>query len=934
MSRSQPEMSCSSEDRRPVANEPERNLMDLISNWKTKSRMDSQYDRIKKILFSFNQKPTDFKPTDFFPPIPDSEIASDSEEKTIDRKTTETTDKERKSLSKRKLDYEHLVEIEPIGDNQNQSPSQSHRDLNVSKCLNENQNQNEDVNEDVNKNENENENEKQRRQPISNEFNDLEQLSPINSPTQTNRNLIKLNRASLLKQLQNDDNTQNIDQVSNKKSTNEANRLNKIIDFLSLSKKSINQSSSSLSPVKSPAKSLNNQDDISINKMEQVKKPRQPKNKSSDKIKLDSDKENDKQTSVNEEMSIFNPPTPPPVQQKNNHVESLCTQPATRSSITITKRRSAEPVRDILVDLSNLSAKPKILSQQKSIGKQNESMNDDQTELLSSQSNTFIRRRSTLGNKTSNSTVNSSTSASILFKPVSRQKKTTAQDFKELPPPPLFPSDKPKTSSSEHETSNDDESSHKVKQKKTRHKKSTKKTLKKKQQVESQELEQSKSQTDDARDEQQHDKALDTQEAHNDNLIEIEKNSDVNVDFQVKQNQKSTDTSKITSFFKKKSMPDVTTEKSICKQADHYLSPIATKTIEQKSAQKNQILTQKTKTTKTRQPLKNIKNQEPISKTKTKKNSQNEFGYFNNNKTVPYEPKMVDEGENDPSLALRRSKRAKIDKNSQPIYGYEEISDYQGNKCIVRKVVGTKDKIDLKLNMELIRINHLSQTRKTSESKKKKRQENKNVHKKQAEISTALKNQQDMDNNKQIDDHLIDDPIEQLNRIETQSEPQFDQVNEQHQDAAVVDQDCLEDDNLAASNETLSISLNSNVNNSMEFIYSKNDGSTRPIHLYFFHKNIEKKNFQPYSKGVQISPISDLTGILRINGTCSTKTNLHDFAVNYFVQNGSFLFSLNGHLSAHYEKDVIFIPKNTPYKIKNLSDNEENFAYIYFRFDN
>ena len=891
MSRRRPTMSCTSSNEQ-INIEPERNLMDLISDWKTKSRMDSQYDRIKKILFSFNHKPTDFKPSDFFPPISDSQIASDSEEKTIDR-----ADKERKSFSKRKLDYDNLLEIEEIIENQKSNEQQ----LNGSSSINEN--------------------EKQRRQPVvTNEVNDLNQFSPINSPTKTNRNLIKLNRASILKQLPNDENIPTLNQIN-----------------VSLSKKSISSGESSssannnLSPDKNLINSLQNQfndeqNDQAICSNEQSSIQNESHsttaignksmNRSRRQNKNENEKENLDQKSLNPEVSLFEPPTPPSIVQqnitKNNNQVSEVNERVARSSITITKRRSAEPVRDILVDLSsNVSSKPKNLHKQKATtSKINESINDSQSELLNSQSSTFIRRKSTLSNKTSQNSLAINSSASVLFKPIK-----SIQSKNDVPPPPLFRQDK-KNKSIEHETSSD-ENSFEIKQKKHRHKKSSKKTLNnnknlnkdlKQDQVESLNRQSAeKSKIDQIINLEQNDQQEQQQYVH---LDVDDKNQSYHLEHEIECNQSEIDANrnnKITSFLISNKKIDKTNDdlvdnknKRISRKeiVDH--SPKDTKTTKDNLSNKSN---------KTRKPLKNIQNQEANSQKAKTTSSRKEVGYFNNNKTIPYENKMNDECENEPALALRRSKRAKIDKNSQPIYGYEEISDYKGNKCIVRKVIGTKDKIDIKINKELMRINHYLTDNANTKEKKKKRNEAKNVDKTQTKISDAFKKLEKTQNEKPPKSNKKEnnDKTEEQNRSNLIIE--LDLANDQVQNENLNQNENVNNANIDESSLSLSMTTD-NVNNSMEFIFSKSDGCTKPIHLYFFHKNIEKKNFQPYSRGVQICPISDLTGILRINGSCSSKTNYHDFAVNYFVQNGTFLFSLNGLLSIHHEKDVIYIPKS------------------------
>lgn len=885
MSRRQPTMSCASSTEQ-ISKEPERNLMDLISDWKTKSRMDSQYDRIKKILFSFSQKPTDFKPSDFFPPIPDSQIASDSEEKTIDR-----ADKDRKSLSKRKLDYDNLAEIEEIIESQKSSDQ-----LNASSS----------------------ENEKQRRQPVvTNELNDLNQFSPINSPTKTNRNLIKLNRASILKQLPNDENIQTFNQINKSISHDQVN--------VSLSKKPISGESPFVNKnANNSSQNLQQKEPSPIqNELEVSNELQKSTNRSRRQNRTHYEKENIAEQSINPEINLFEPPTPPKVQKNHSNKTGVVSsnndnESVVRSSITISKFRSSEPVRSIQVDLSNVSSKPKILNKQKTItSKKNESINDSQSELLNSQSSTFLRRKSIASNKTAQNSIAINSSASVLFKPIK-----SIQLKNDVPPPPLFRRQTKTNKSMEHETSSD-ENSLEIKQKKHRHRKLTKKTLNKKQyQTEHVDKQTEKSKIDD-KSLQEQDKNNTTNRTNDDNFIN-EVNASLNLE-QAETNRTIDANNKITSFSKKKNDKTndlVDTNLKICENDndknriyDKSLSPVKSNTTEAKIKktrnQKNsKIKDNLTKNSKTREPLKNIQNQEPNSQKAKISSSQKQVGYFNNNKTIPYEPKMSDECENESesALALRRSKRAKIDKNSQPIYGYEEISDYKGNKCIVRKVIGTKDKIDIKINKELMRINHFLSDNTKSREKKKKRA-NKIVDKTQTKISDAFK-KLEKTQNKQTNDKTDNDlSFQEQNRSNLIIELDLPNNQESNQNEQEVNSQYLSAN--IDDESSLSIPMTAdNVNNSMEFIFSKSDGGSKPINLYFFHKNIEKKNFQPYSKGVQICPISDLTGILRINGSSSTKTNCHDFTVNYFVQNGTFLFSLNGIFSMHHEKDVIYIPKS------------------------
>ncbi|CAF0835762.1 unnamed protein product [Brachionus calyciflorus] len=785
-----------------------KDLKDFIQNWKSKTRIDSQYDRIRRLVFSANEKPSSFKSSDFFPPIPDSILASDSEEQTLEhRKDTVINEERRSSLSKRKLDYEPNVQI----------------------------------------NDEEEDNEKQRRQVILNESNNLAPLkshSPIDSPSRTTRNTLKIKRASILKELEHVE-------VDNNPPQNEPLETTKIDKI-------------------PPQEGQNEQEENNVENDEDIFKPPTP------------------------------PPPPPPVKSK--------------SSITISKVNA--PLKEIEVDVTKAPSNQLRITRQLSSSKINQSLNDSDGELL--QSNNFIKRQS-LSNRTVNSTVNSS--ASVLFKPT----KTIKQI---IPPPPLF-NQNPSDESSKDES--DVEASKKSRKKKIK-KLKVKKTPTTTKENKSKSLEKLE------------DKVELPQVVENDKqdeivtqpIIDQEIIPEINVEAELSANltktnnksknkSKSADKSKITSFFTSVPTPQSSskTKKKPKKKTDDN---------DEEYTEKEKKI-KKVKTSTKRQPLKNLNQNSPIKNNNKKISKKVDEGYFANNKTVlldrasQAQEQINTQDENLP-LALRRSKRAKLDKNSQPVYAYETIDDYKGNKLVVRTVVGQKENINVKINKELCKMHNGNKKLEKNKKKNEPNWENKNnsslddFREPELFIQEPLVSQQKeplVSQQQQLQDEQMEEPQQQQQPVEVQPLP------------------TLSDQSLSVSGlDKTNCMDNSNVNKSQEVVYLNKDGSVDPeaLHLYFFNKNLEKKQYEFCTTGVHICPLSDVTGVIRLDQSHSTRTNIHNETITYFVQRGVCIFSINNIISIHNEKDVITVPKRNHYKIKSCStEPSEEHTYLFFRFD-
>lgn len=911
MSMSQP-VSSSNEDH---LSKDEPNLKDFIIDWKKKTRTNSQYDRIKRWIFSYNQKPTDFNAKDFFPPIPDSELVSDSEETAI-----ETISKERKSLSKRKLDYQTCQENE-------------HQNSDISQLQ---------------------DGEKQRRQPLSslNELTNLKSVSPIISPSKTTRNVLKLKRASLLQQINQDDqnvqyhcqfiNNNNLNHTAQEdnqldnnynQSTNKNNfqtRLSStIINFDSplvsnqssfkktLRKQAVNDSFKSkstnlslmankiermdTSPLSLVADQFINRHDELL-KLQFQKRSNQVETKSPPKIDpIHHDQTRDE---------FFKPPTPPAIKISS------------KSSITITKRKSNEPLKDIQIDLSTTSVKPKILTRTISSSKINTSVNDSQNELINIQSNNFVRRSSFGNNRTVNSTVNSS--ASVLFKPI---KKTSIKQF---PPPPLFNQSnnaiEKKTDTSyddtDYESKNDAikkkkiKKLTKIKETRTKNPKIDKNhNLSTKEESNLENFNKKSSENYELLDHLQKEKTTQEPEPANEHVLnnnELVEGLDIqsNTNNEYSLITRSSKKSKITSYFTNSS------KKQIHEKIEDEL--LNDKRKKSKNQTKSSKKTSNNQLHSKRQPLKNIDNENQFKHSKEK--SQ---GYFANNKTVLFdknnETNKNQEQEN-PSVPLRRSKRAKLDKNSQPVYGYETIQDYKGNKCIVRTLIGTKDKIDVKINQEIMKnffqVNKKKETRtiNTQQNKtpiKSKKLSQKNLKKIEQSNEIHLENN-DNDLINASKNTVQDSMIEQNQLIQ-----KFSNNENQNRGVEIGQIKSFKNNSLSitALNRTECME-NSQVNKSYEIAYVRKDDLTKEaeaIHLYFFHKHLENKEYEFCSNGVGICPLSDVTGLIRIENNNSTRTSNHESSITYFVQRGSCIFSINGTISIHNEKDVIHVPSSKLY---------------------
>lgn len=827
-------------------NEPEP-LNKFVNNWKQKSRANSQYDRIKRLLFHSNRRPTEFKPSDFFPQIPDSELASESEEQTIEK----TGDSLRKSLSKRKLDYDKFETTEHAV-----------------------------------------ENEKQRRQSVAlNETtNHSNSLSPISSPSKTTRTVLKLRRDSLVQQIQKDDEKKLSSTINNSQSPLTSNTPAKQAFNDSIRRQSCNLSLMANNIEKMNEAPLSNENDEIIDGSKELV---------SDLNRADDDQED-----------IFKAPTP---------IKSKTPDP--KSSITITKRRSNEPIREIPVEILS-SATLKILSRTKSITKINQSINDDPTEMQTAQTNKFIKR-SSLSKTINNSTVNSS-SASVLFQPVKASRN--------LPPPPLFnksDSDYDDTVREIAKVKNKKKVKKATKAVKTKSvNKSTENPIGKEMSVEPELV-------------------VEAVPVPAPIPVSVEQVDDVGPPspspvqpepLEVSQNVKTrADRSKITSFLSKTVDKD---KEQVAQKDKENITPKKSKT--KKSKNKPETIKKK--------PLKEKQNEAKISK--PAKESRKDEGFFANNKTVPFnrDENNVEKDDDNLPLTLRRSKRAKLDKYSQPVYAYETIEDYKGNKCVVQTLIGTKEKIDVKIKQELRKINHLlsppTKTKSKSKQKKKdanlqdirqvfekkaKKKNNKKVQSENEEESETREKSLDLNNN---DDNT--EPAQPVNVDAQPVEQVHNDVDEVEPRAPIEMQPLPSDRTLSVSGLNLDNCLNnSQVNKSQEVVYLNReaDQEAEALHIFFYHKNIDKRLYEYCSPGVGICPISSNTGLIRIDKHQSTRTSKHGTSITYFVQRGNCIFSINGTVSLHTEKDVIVIPTNQSYKIKDCSENVSDNTYLYFRFD-
>jgi mannose-6-phosphate isomerase-like protein (cupin superfamily) len=607
---------------------------------------------------------------------------------------------------------------------------------------------------------------------------------------------------------------------------------------------------------------------------------------------------------------------PPPVPTETSHVsaESTTKRRSTRlesAKSTNNGRLPSSAITEINVNLMPPNKSQRNLTRQFSNLNNNNNIEEiasttqeiqDEQELMQSQNNKFIRKSmtKTINSTTgSNQTVNSSTASSI-FK--SKQVLLSAQ----LPTAPLFNStittlnnkntNKKNTQESQEEQEND---------KKKKSSKDASSRNKKKQTDESERSE------DEADQEIQKSPSPVKQKRHAFKDIDGNKQKSK----EELENEKKKKSSKAASSRNKKKQIDESerSEDEDDQEIQKSPSPVKQKRHAFKDIDGNKQKSQETSPA-------------SVPTMKKKKNT-------NRPRLVEREEPVIEplsqETNEEEQIGLRRSKRAKIDKNSKAIYHYSPITDFSGNTIYIQKVIGTTGKNDEWTKY----ISHFNEQMKTNE-KKRKHNALLKEHGYENEIRKDNKKKRIANRNKLNEDDSNDN-------INDNNHQEYYNNNENNINENLTRKEIIlnTQDNPNISQTLLLESDMSNINTSQESVLIQDPGvsildnsKVATEHLYCYQKMNERKNYEECKTGVSIAASSNNSGVLRLDPSYSTKTNSHAMRVVYFVQSGECLVSINNIISKHSVGDVIKVPANISYKLKNIAKNKNDKLYLYFQF--
>ena len=266
---------------------------------------------------------------------------------------------------------------------------------------------------------------------------------------------------------------------------------------------------------------------------------------------------------------------------------------------------------------------------------------------------------------------------------------------------------------------------------------------------------------------------------------------------------------------------------------------------------------------------------------------------------LPHDEMLDEEGEEDRYNGLRRSKRQRVDKNSVPEYAFETITDFEGKRVRVKKLIGTHEKPNLfphllkQLQRERERLSQKKKAAKTEKPAAKNNHDDQQ-HRWVDELVGAHEN----DDNQPIpptnDEHRVVRRLSQRRSVDNEAEGGFDTID------------------IGDENEQTLMDL-SQVNKSSDEIYIQDeDGQTnmRPINFYCYWKNVPQRKFTDTetSVGVQVSPVYDNDGFMKIEPLAATKTTSHETELTLVVQQGKMLISINESRSIQTARDIVRIP--------------------------
>ncbi len=253
----------------------------------------------------------------------------------------------------------------------------------------------------------------------------------------------------------------------------------------------------------------------------------------------------------------------------------------------------------------------------------------------------------------------------------------------------------------------------------------------------------------------------------------------------------------------------------------------------------------------------NKKKKEPVVAKKKKSNSKKKSNLQSESESDE------EEEEEENASFLRRSKRIKLPADMIPVYEYVKMKDFQGNIINVQTIVdSTERKITFKSmeNKELLRRKKINETKKKSRIKR---------------------------------------PVEDLSS---------DEENSNH-----LNQSIQAKINANDSIETLIIeNTDTDLNETIENFIIEDDNGENPIqkHIIFFYKNLESIEFEYTDNypGIGISALSINHGYLCIDPMKSTKTQVFSDEIEYVLQRGNCIISINSKLSKIAHSDILNIP--------------------------
>lgn len=120
------------------------------------------------------------------------------------------------------------------------------------------------------------------------------------------------------------------------------------------------------------------------------------------------------------------------------------------------------------------------------------------------------------------------------------------------------------------------------------------------------------------------------------------------------------------------------------------------------------------------------------------------------------------------------------------------------------------------------------------------------------------------------------------------------------------------------------------INKNEHLMLKDSNSNESKFQVFSFNKSLEKKDYKKVSVGVELSMISDDDGILCIYPKSECRTQRHVSDVLYVVRQGQCLFLINGTETLIEKGEVVKVPKNIKYKVKNLQGDQNSFAHFQF----